>query len=219
MRGYRTDYSNHVHMLLVSISKHLYILKNRTLKYQKKKMDYNLKNFHKADRELVVHYLIPEHISGVFYGEIHSSIKMIPVEEFLYRAWSEKQNFKFCGLPTILSVPKTIESEELLNLVTGLSIKPINPTGGFMGGIKHLKIWEDRVCHMDYKKYYLTKKSLTFKELQQLNIEICMRESKRDLKRGGGVVGKKIELWEQGINDMQFRLPPHEKEFFGFLAC
>jgi hypothetical protein len=106
-------------------------------------MDFNLKNLKKSDREIVVHYLIADHLSGVFYGEIHSSKKMIPVEEFLYRAWSKKDNFPFCGLPTMLSVPKTIESEELLNLVSGLGIKPINPTGGFMGGVKHFSIWED----------------------------------------------------------------------------
>lgn len=215
MRSYRTEYSNHVHMLLVSVSKHLYILKNRTLKYQKKKMDYNLKNLKKSDRELVVHYLIADHSSGVFYGEIHSSQKMIPVEEFLYRAWAKKENFSFCGLPTILSVPKTIESEELLNLVFGLGIEPISPTGGFMGGVKHLSLWENRVCGFDFSYTYQYKKQLTFEELQEYNVDICIRESQRELQRGGGVLGKKIELWERDIKELI--LPPPKNEFLSLL--
>ena len=113
MRTYRTDYSNHVHLLLVSVSKNLYILKDRTLKYQKKKMEYNLKNLVKSERELVVHYLIVDHLSGFFYGELHSAKKLIPIEEFLHQAWSEKEDYQFCGLPAVLSVPKTIENEGL----------------------------------------------------------------------------------------------------------
>lgn len=211
MQSYRTDYSNHGHMLLVSVSRHLYILKNRTLKSQKKKMEYNFKNLHKAERELVIHYLIADHFSGVFYGEIHSSEKMIPVEEFLYRAWSKKADFPFCGLPTMLSVPKTVYSEELINLVSNLGIIPVDLTGGFMGGVKHLSIWEDSVFYWDYSYYFQNKKHLTFEEIQKQNVEICISEAQRDLKRGGGNLGKKIELWERGINEL--KLPPPKNEF------
>jgi tetratricopeptide (TPR) repeat protein len=199
---------------LVSVSKHLYILKDRRLKYQKKKMDYDLRNFKKSDRELVVHYLITDHLSGVFYAEIHSSKKMIPVEEFLYRAWSEKENFEFCGLPTILSVPKTLENEKLLNLdlIYALDIEPINPRSGFMGGVKHLNTWEKRVLEFEWFFNYENNRSLTFEELQESNLKICIDESQNELREDFAQHGTKIEQWMQSIKKLI--LPPPKENFF-----
>ncbi len=211
MRSYRTEYSNHAHLLLVSVSRHLYILKNRTLKYQKKKMEYNLKNLKKAERELIIHYLIADHFSGVFYGEIHSMNKLVPIKEFLHRAWSKKESYGFCGMPTKLSIPKTIESEGLLKLIINLGIEPFHSTGGFMGGVKHLSTWEDRVFQFDFSYDYRNKRQLTFEELQNCNEEICIRESQREQKRGGGGLGKKIELWERGQKEL--KLPPPQNVF------
>lgn len=206
MKEYRTLYSNHVHLLLVSVSKHLYILKDRTLKYQKKKMEFSLKNLQKAERELVIHYLIFDHLSGLLYGEIHSSKRMIPVEEFLFRAWSKKANFEFCGLPTILSVPKTIENGELLNFITQLEIEPINPSGGFMGGVRHLNLWEKAVITHNLSYSFCNNQQLSFEELQRRNIEICIRLSQRKFNRNGVQLGPRVDVWESALRNI--KLPP-----------
>jgi hypothetical protein len=51
----------------------------------------------KAESVHLVHYLIRDDFSGVFYAEIHSGSPLIPVEEFLFRAWSQKENYGIYG--------------------------------------------------------------------------------------------------------------------------
>lgn len=70
---YESDYGNQVHHLSVSVSKHIYITGARVLKFQKKPFELALTNVGSAERAHIVHYLVRDHFSGAFYGEICSS--------------------------------------------------------------------------------------------------------------------------------------------------
>lgn len=110
--GYRLRV-NESHQLLVSVSKHLYVLKSGAVTYQKKAMDVNLKNYARTGREHIIHYIVRDEASGMMYAELHSGNSPAPVMDFLCRAWREKYNFYFEGVPESLCVPDTIHTEEL----------------------------------------------------------------------------------------------------------
>jgi len=95
---------NESHQLLVSVSKHLYVLKSGAVTHQKKAMEVNLKNYRRTGREHIIHYIVRDEASRTMYVELHSSNAPVPVMDFLCRAWRNKCNFYFEGMPRFLSV-------------------------------------------------------------------------------------------------------------------
>jgi hypothetical protein len=145
---YQSNYSNEVHQLLVCVSKHLYVTKTGLIKYQQKAFDLSLAKVEKAEKEHLVHYLIRDHFSGVFYAEIHSCMALIPIEEFLFRAWSPKQDYPFHGMPECILVPKTVSDKfpSVNRLIGEYAIESIEVTSGFQSGtIQDVKTWESHV--------------------------------------------------------------------------
>lgn len=142
---YRSDYPNQVHQLIVSVSKHFFLTKNGRVKFQKKKLEYSLANLQQSEKELVVHYLVRDHFSGAFYAEATSSLQLNPVEEFLTRAWSIKDEYVFCGQPENLSIPRTVSDAfpNLLSWVDSHGITRFDVTSGFQGGIRDVPTWEN----------------------------------------------------------------------------
>ncbi len=146
--NYRSSYSNERHQLIVCVSKHLYATKNGLIRYQRKPFDVSLMKVEKAEKVHLVHYLIRDDFSGVFYAEIHSGTPLIPIEEFLFRAWSHKENYLFCGMPDFISVPKTVSERfpTVKRLIEVYGVKTIDVTSGFQSGtIQDVKNWEDLV--------------------------------------------------------------------------
>lgn len=141
---YQTDYPNQVHQLMISVSKHLYLIKDGSVRFQKKKFDHTLANVHQSEKQHVVHYLVRDHFSGAFYAEATASSQLFPVEQFLLRAWSKKDKYIFCGMPEHLSVPNTVADAfpNILEWVDSLGVKLLNVTSGFQGGIRDLPTWE-----------------------------------------------------------------------------
>jgi hypothetical protein len=92
---YQSEYANQVQQLIVSVSKHFQVKKNGHLTYQKKPIEVDLLKLSKSNRNHLVHFLIRDHYSGVFYGEVSPSIGLLSLGEFLYRAWSEKEDYVF----------------------------------------------------------------------------------------------------------------------------
>jgi hypothetical protein len=131
--NYQTNYPNEVHQLIVCVSKHLYVTKTGLIKNQQKSFDVSLEKLDKAEKEHLVHYLIRDHFSGVFYAEIHSGKSLIPVEECLFRAWSPKQGYPFHGMPECILVPKTVSDKfpSVNRLIGEYGIGPIDVTSGF----------------------------------------------------------------------------------------
>jgi hypothetical protein len=100
---------------------------------------------HRSEKELVVHYLVRDHFSGAFYAEACSSLLLMPVENFLLRAWSKKDEYIFCGMPEYLSIPNTVAEAfpKLLPWVSSLDIELLEVTSGFQGGIRDVPTWEN----------------------------------------------------------------------------
>jgi hypothetical protein len=141
-------YSNEIHKLLVSASSHYHILNSGELKYQKKKMDVRLEDIDRSQKNHVVHYLLIDDYSGAFYAEVHPSRQMIPVEQFLYKAWAKKADHFFCGVPEIILIPKTVRSvitARLVSLFDSLGIIPMHPSSGFDAGSRVVRTWESEI--------------------------------------------------------------------------
>ena len=134
---------NENHQLLVSVSKHLYVLKSGAVTYQKKPMDVNLKNYRRTGREHILHYIVRDEASGMMYAELHSGCAAAPVMDFLCRAWRKKYNFYFEGLPQELCVPETIYTGELGGALSGLGIRAMKPESGFRAGVRSVRSWEE----------------------------------------------------------------------------
>lgn len=134
---------NDTHQLLVSISKHLYVLKSGDVTHQKKAMEVNLKNYHRTGREHIIHYIIRDKATRMMYVELHSVNSPSLVMDFLCRAWKSKYNFYFEGMPRFLSVPETIYSEELGSTLRQLGITPTKPESGFRAGVRSVRLWEE----------------------------------------------------------------------------
>ncbi len=99
-------HSNQLHQLLVSVSRHLYVKKNGLLKYQEKPLDINLSTLKKSRREHLVYYVLRDALTGTFFLEITTSRTMIPLAEFLYRAWEQIRVSISGGCPTVFRCPR-----------------------------------------------------------------------------------------------------------------
>lgn len=144
MNSYRTEYSNQLHQLAVNVSKNYYITKHGILKYQKKKMEISLSSLKESNKIHLIHYLIRDHTSGLFYAEISTSDNMNGIGGFLHRAWSQKDDFSFQGIPEFLSLPKTVKAY-YINIITDLEdfdVGVVEPTSGFHAGVGDTKTIE-----------------------------------------------------------------------------
>lgn len=72
---------------------------------------------------------------------------MIPFNDFLLRAWLEKPESPFCGIPTALMMPKAVESyfPSVDRMLAEFGIEKIYPPSGFASGIRDISVWEERV--------------------------------------------------------------------------
>lgn len=190
---YQSDYSNQVHQLVVSVSRHFYVTKSGHLKFQKKQMEISLASLDQSEKEHVVHYLIRDHFSGAFYGEMHSSKALTLIEDFLSRAWTPKTEYPFCGTPEYLTIPKTVEAAfpTVNKFIESLQIEPIPVTSGFFAGVRDVRTWEE---HIRWNAYGDEDWRL-FKSAQARTLELSV-----DLNSGFGNGDSKILKWVSGLD-------------------
>lgn len=133
-----------VHQLLVSVSKHYLIGARGNIRYQKKTIDVSLRNYIKSDREHIVYYILRDRFSGFYYVEVASTKHLVPLQDFLLRAFLPKPDIYFGGMPRVLMVPKDVEAvfPQVDELLSGLKIAKVNPPSGFDSGISAVKDWE-----------------------------------------------------------------------------
>lgn len=145
MLRYRSEYPNQVHQLTVSASKHYFVTKDGRLKYQHKPMEVRLESVKDSDRTHLVHYIVRDHCSGLFFSEVTTSKSLFPIEQFLARAWGKKSDYVFCGIPDLLTVPKTVELvfPTVKASVARLGVRFVEVTSGFQGGIRDIRTVED----------------------------------------------------------------------------
>ncbi len=142
-----SEYSNQLHQLLVSVSKHLYLGGDGQVKYQDKPMDVNLKNVAKSRKEHVVYYILRDHFSGTFTLKITTTKRLIPLADFLYYAWSEEvgEDKFIWGMPETIMIPRTLDIDGLKPGLAGLNIQVIHPTSGFASGVRVIRDIEDNL--------------------------------------------------------------------------
>lgn len=147
MKHYRSLYPNHVHLMQVVASSHLYLLADGRIKYQDKKIENKLATVHESKREVLVHMVIADHTSGAIYGETVSCRDTLDPVGFLQRAWKKKAHTFFGGLPEILCVSRTVEElwPEVVPFAEGHKVAVVNPTSGFQGGVIYAKLWETEI--------------------------------------------------------------------------
>lgn len=144
MERYQSNYSNEVHQLIVTPSKHYFVTKDGQFKFQKKAFEVTLNDCNTQKKKHVIHYLIRDHFSGVFHWEICLAENPIPIYEFLFRAWKKKEN-NFCGIPDFMTIPKNVQSffPGVLNFIEQLDITYLKVTSGFQGGVRDIRTIED----------------------------------------------------------------------------
>ncbi len=76
------------------------------MKYQKKPFDVRIENLQSSQKTHIVHYVIRDHFSGLFYAELSDSDSLIPIHDFLYRAWQNKLFHPMVGIPDFMTIPK-----------------------------------------------------------------------------------------------------------------
>ena len=196
MNQYRTEYPNQLHQLSVSVSKNLYVTRAGILKYQKKKMEVNLNRLKDSNRTHLIHYLIRDHTSGLFYAEISTSEDIRNIDDFLYRAWCHKDDYSFQGIPEFLSIPKTVQAycPDILKDLDSYEIDIIEPKNGFHGGIGDTKNIEDILKLLHVEKH--------ISEAYSVPQQACETNDKRQLR---GTSFTKLEQWKKHVG--QIRLP------------
>lgn len=149
IKSYRSEYPNQVHQLNVSVSRHYYVTKTGLLKYQIKQQEVNLSKLGTSDRLHVIHYVIRDHFSGLFYAELALSNDPIPVHEFLYRTWAQRKDYSFCGVPEMITIPESLERffPSIKDQVSTLGITLVRVTSGFQSGIGDIRTIEN---HLGY---------------------------------------------------------------------
>lgn len=147
LKRYKTDQSNEVHQLVVAVSRHSYITASGKFQRQKKAFEVRLDKPASFTKRHVVHYLLRDHFSGLFYAELADTTNVFPVHEFLRRAWSKKDAHPLYGIPFGLTVPGTVRAlwPDLVPRLKEATIEPIDVTSGFQGGIRDLRTWEDQL--------------------------------------------------------------------------
>ena len=116
-----------------------------SIKWQIKEFDINWTNYTKTGKKHLVTYILRDHFSNCFYAELHSVDKMPLINDFLYNAWTQKNDYPFYGIPSCLIVPDTT-----LNLFPTLHNyfakvdKPYlqKPTSGFSSAVVSIRQWE-----------------------------------------------------------------------------
>ncbi len=141
-------HSNQLHQLLVSVSRHLYVRKDGRVKYQEKPLEIDLQSLGRSRREHIVYYIVRDALSGTFFFEVATSRTMIPLAEFLYRAWEKGPGKHIWGLPASLSVPKGLATEELFAGLGALGVQTVLPPSGFAAGVRVIRDIEDNLLFL-----------------------------------------------------------------------
>jgi len=162
MLRYRSDFPNQVHQLNVCFSKHYYLLNDGTIKWQAKEFDINWSNFNKTGKKHLVTYIIRDHFSNCFYAELHSVNKMPLIHEFLYNAWSKKNEYPFYGVPACLIAPKSTQEQfpSIQKFISGFGKLYLQtPTSGFSSAVVSIRQWERFIKY--FNEFYEDCKTLT----------------------------------------------------------
>jgi hypothetical protein len=213
IKRYRSNYSNEVHQLIVSPSKHYYVTGRGAFKYQKKPFELTLENIDQAEKVHVLHYLLRDHFSGLFYWEMCSSKALIPIYEFLFRAWSGKKHHPLYGIPDSMTIPKNVQSyfHGLINFIEKIGVVYVKVTSGFQGGVRDIRTIEDelRLAGFDFANPHHSLKEPPFDLVLERAPEICRRFTDSLYRKPS-----KKEIWLSGLESEKKILVPKSLKSF-----
>lgn len=192
MQSYQSLYPNHIHQLTVSVSKHYWITSDGIFKYQQKKLETSLGKVKSSNKNHLIHYIIRDHFSGVVYSEVASSKSEIDLQQFLFRAWSSKEGFAFCGIPELLIIPNAVQEifPKIKEKLSRLGIKCLKANSGIQAGVRDVRTLEE------FMKYYA--ESTFLEKHEELNQTFNLVSAKQ--ARTGKQT--KLEVWENNINKL-----------------
>lgn len=196
MLRYVSEYSNQVHQLLVSVSRHLWVTRDGRIQYQRKAFEVSLEKLPGAPKRHIVHYLVRDHFSGLVYAELAISPDLPDPREFLTRAWSRKDALSFCGIPAYLTLPGTVDRRfcELRPWLHELSVDVIKASSGFQAGVRDLKTWEDEVR---YALWWYPANDL--RHLPALAESMCL-----DISERAEDGPKPADRWREDLRELRF---------------
>lgn len=203
MKSYRSDFPNHVHQLVVSVSKHFYAGKDGLLKYQTKPMEMTLAKLSQATRKHMLTYVLRDHCSGVYYAETCFAPEVLPLKGFLARAWRQKPDYPFCGMPKLLLFPSVLREAfpGVAEDVESLGIELVKVTSGFQaGGTRDIRTIEEQLGgQLGYENWQHQSWSM---EAAQAWIQ----EHNADIAKKTGRTGHetKLEMWQRGVGHLDF---------------
>lgn len=193
MMQYASKHPNHVHQLVVSVSRHAYAGADGLLKYQRKPLDMTLAKLPRATRRHAVIYSLRDHTSGVFYAEVAFAPDIVPLKAFLARAWGKKPDYPFCGLPELLTFPASVREAfpGVADAVERLGIRLVEVTSGFQGGVRDLMVINEAM------------RVMTGKPLAALPAELTWtyKRMAREVSRRG--FDTKIDVWQQNVGTVR----------------
>ena len=197
LNRYHSPYPNYVHQLFVTPSKHLYVLRDGQLKWQKKAMEITLHGLEKSDREHVIYYLLADHNSAAFYAEVQTSKTCPEPIDFLKRAWSKKEDFFFYGLPENLMLPAVVSARhpEIRPYLDSINVGNFPPPSGFAAGIHHIRNWEKDIVSAVQFDTFLTKTPCTLESLSKSIRYALVHSNDQEINRPG-VHQSRREIWE-----------------------
>jgi hypothetical protein len=198
---YQSDYANQVHQLVISVSRHLWVGKDGVIRYQHKAFDVGLAKLSTSPKRHVIHYLLRDHFSGALYAEIAVSPELPHAREFLLRAWSRKDHLSFCGIPALLTVPKTVITHwpDVVQWIHELGPDIMEATSGFQAGIRDLKTWEDKIQY-SIATWYPPNDLLNLPALA----EVTCREMTDEFV---GSDRPHIQRWRAGLRRLRLPIP------------
>jgi hypothetical protein len=195
---YSSPYRNYLHQLFVTPSKHLYLLNDGRLKWQKKALEVTLKNVDQPDKEHVIYYLVADHHSSAFYAEVLTAKTQCDPIEFLKRAWQKKSNFFFSGFPEKLMLPTGVHEKypELIAYAQSNDVSCLAPPSGFAAGIHQIRNWEKDIASAVRFETFSAKKQPTLAGLAK-SIRYALNSANDQVISRPGLHLSRRALWER----------------------
>ena len=153
-----------------------------------------------VEREHLVHYVLADHTSAAFYAEVGTSKTLVNPADFLTRAWSQKPDFFFQGIPENLVVPTAVSKKypEVSDWLKQLDVRIVPPASGFYAGIHQVKNWEKDVAnHISFHEY-LEKAPCTLEVLCSKTLRMLEMANDSQINRPGIRMTRK-QLWEMPV--------------------
>lgn len=188
---------NQFHQLLITPSRRFSVTTEGFVIYHSELLKVSLKHLTKLDFIPLVHFVIRDKYSGVFYAESVIPDEFPNIEDFLHRAWSLKENYFFGGIPDSLSVPSYAVSSKLSMLLKNLNISEFKPYFNNEAGVRVIRIIESEL--LKYVNY-------PYKNLQRLFGQILTELNHNRTPNQSLKTDKYDRVWLNNIKNIT--LPP-----------